>query len=183
MRATLIVPDNQMKIDAGKFRHVDLSVLAHEGKHAVQWYDTFGEVEFATEFVDAPVLDLETNEPTEATIKMPHRKPNEYITDFGPYEMFVPLYEAEDAAKSAEEKAFQDKMEADKALSDAAMAKANARTEAFNKLPDAVRNHVVQELQKPQEEAARQAERARREAWSRLTPAQQQAIINAAKGT
>ena len=74
MRVTIIVDDNMVLVD-GLPQTVNCAALAAEGKHAVQWYGDYGEVEFKTGF------DTERGIPT--------RPPNETITDFAPYQTYV----------------------------------------------------------------------------------------------
>lgn len=99
MRATLIVPDNMVSIDGQLARHVDLSALVAAGVHAVQWYDSYGEVEFVSGF--------------DPELKIPTRKPNEYITDFTPFESFIHAYRIVHTQQSAKERAIQAKIVAD----------------------------------------------------------------------
>jgi hypothetical protein len=94
MRAIIIAEDNNVLVD-GEPQTVDCSALLADNIRAVQWYDTFGEVEYVGTFVDAPVLDAETNEPTGETVKQPHREPNLPITDFTPYQQYVDAWQAE----------------------------------------------------------------------------------------
>lgn len=98
MRATIVVDDNIVLV-SGAAQRVDCSALIADNIHAIQWYDTFGEVEYRTTFVDAPVLDPETNEPTGETVKRPHREPNLPITDFTPYQQYVDQWSVQ-AAKT-----------------------------------------------------------------------------------
>jgi hypothetical protein len=65
MRATIAVSDNLVAVD-GVTMKSDCSELAAQQVSAVQWYDTEGEVEYAR-----------------------HVKPNEKITDFGPYQIYI----------------------------------------------------------------------------------------------
>jgi hypothetical protein len=78
MRATIVADDGIVIVD-GKPHTVDCSPLIEDGNHAVQWSDSFGEVEYRT--------DPETG----------NRAPNERITDFSPYQPYVDLWEAEEA--------------------------------------------------------------------------------------
>jgi len=182
MRVTIVVESNQVKVDDGQMRYVNVSALAADSVHAIQWYDTFGEIEFATYFVDSPVLDPHGFEPTGATVKVPHRKINEVITDFSPYQQYVDAWYVEDAKRTAEEQAFLAKIESDKAGADAAIAKSEARRAAFNKIPNHERQHLMDDIIAPRIEAERLAEIERDRAWHQMTQAEQQVIINAARG-
>ncbi len=74
MRVTIISDDNTVTIN-GDGRTIDCSSIAAE-THAVQWYETFGEVEY---------------------VKGPDIKPrsNERIDDFSTYQSFVDAHAAE----------------------------------------------------------------------------------------
>ena len=89
MRATIVAEDNMVLVD-GKPQTVDCSQLVAEGKHAVQWYSTFGEVEFRNE------IDAATQEVT--------RKANEKITDFAPYQSYVDAWNVENTKQEAMKK-------------------------------------------------------------------------------
>jgi hypothetical protein len=65
MRATIVVSDN-IVIEDGQPMKSDCSELAAQQISAVQWYGSEGEVEYAG-----------------------HSKPNEKITDFSPYQVYV----------------------------------------------------------------------------------------------
>jgi hypothetical protein len=101
MRATIIIPDNLMSVDGGKFRNVDCASLAGENQRAVRWYDTYGEVEFTRGY------DHER--------KIPTCPPNQYITDFSMYQSYVDAYGVEDARQTLIEEEILRKIEADKA--------------------------------------------------------------------
>jgi hypothetical protein len=85
MRVTIVVPDNKVSVD-GYPQTVDCAELAAEGKHAVQWYDTMGEVEFASTFDQKT---MQTN-----------RLPNEIITDFSAYQPYVDAWEVKSKERS-----------------------------------------------------------------------------------
>jgi hypothetical protein len=80
MRVTIVADDNVVLVN-GVPQTVDCSALVAEGKQAVQWFDTVGEVEYRNE------IDTETGAVT--------RKPNETITDFSPYQSYVDAWQAE----------------------------------------------------------------------------------------
>ena len=65
MRVSITVADNIVTVD-GVANRSDCSALASESKSAVQWYGEDGEVEYAG-----------------------HARPNEVITDFSPYQVYV----------------------------------------------------------------------------------------------
>jgi len=71
MRVTIIADDSAVYVD-GEAITVDLAGIDPD-IHAIQWYDTWGEVEFTTDFSKYP----------------PTRKPNMFITDLSPYQVFV----------------------------------------------------------------------------------------------
>jgi hypothetical protein len=49
MRVTIIPTDGFVSIDNIGFSEIDLSFIPNE-IHAIQWYDTFGEIEYKDEF-------------------------------------------------------------------------------------------------------------------------------------
>lgn len=65
MRVAIITEDNFLVVDGQQMRS-DCSELVAQQIRAVQWYDTEGEVEH-----------------------IGHIKPNEKITDFSPYQVYV----------------------------------------------------------------------------------------------
>jgi hypothetical protein len=80
MRATIVADDNMVLVD-GVGCHVDCSALVAENKHAVQWRDTVGEVEFRTTF--------------DPVTKIMSRQPNEIIEDFTPYQSYIDAWQIE----------------------------------------------------------------------------------------
>jgi hypothetical protein len=72
MRVTIVVDDNKVLVE-GQPETVDCSALIAPGIHAVQWYSTFGEIEYST--------DLPTGD----------RRPNQKIIDIS---QFQPLIDA-----------------------------------------------------------------------------------------
>jgi hypothetical protein len=82
MRATIVTSDNKVIVD-GESQTVDCSPLVAEGKHAVQWYGDYGEVEFVSTF-DPEAMRID-------------RLPNEIITDFAPYQSYVDAWSVEKA--------------------------------------------------------------------------------------
>lgn len=83
MRVTIIKDDNVVYVD-GLALHVDCSPLPAEF-HALQWYDTHGEIEFKT--IDG------------------QRAPNAAISDLAPYRSFVDGWNLEKAKVDAAEAA------------------------------------------------------------------------------
>lgn len=79
MRMTIVVDDNLVIID-GEGRHVDCSALAEAGQHALQWYGTWGEVEYRT------TMNHEK--------RVFERLPNEIIDSLGPYEVYINQWNA-----------------------------------------------------------------------------------------
>ena len=74
MRVTIIVDDN-IVIFQGQAESVDCSGLISQDIHAVQWYDTWGEIEFATDFQTGT------------------RKPSAKISDFSSFQPYVEAWE------------------------------------------------------------------------------------------
>lgn len=70
MRVSIVADDNLVLVE-GIPQTIDCSALISQGIHAVQWYGSFGEIEFAT--------DLETG----------NRKSNERITDVSPFQSLI----------------------------------------------------------------------------------------------
>lgn len=64
-RVSIIVEDGLIVVNGVELR-TDTTDLVNEQKHAVQWYGDHGEVEY-----------------------IDHAKPNETITDFAPYQVYV----------------------------------------------------------------------------------------------
>ena len=89
MRVTIVADDDMVLVD-GKPQTVDCKPLVAEGKHAVQWYGAFGEVEFRSE------IDAGKREVT--------RKANEKITDIAPYQSYVDAWNVENAKQEAAKK-------------------------------------------------------------------------------
>lgn len=69
MRVTILVNDSVVYVEEQPLR-VDLDGI-DDDVHAVQWYGEAGEVEFKTNYIDGS------------------RRPNERITDFSEYQIFV----------------------------------------------------------------------------------------------
>jgi len=55
MKLTIIADDNSVFVDGDGLDGLDLSAL-DASIHAVQWYDTYGEVEYKTQFVDGSLI-------------------------------------------------------------------------------------------------------------------------------
>ena len=75
MRVTVINPDKAVGVD-GEF-YSGLTLNLGDEIHAIQWYDTWGEVEFTIVLVDG----------------RPHKPENMVITDFTPYEHVVATWQ------------------------------------------------------------------------------------------
>lgn len=75
MRVTIVVDDNLVLVQ-GQPETVDCSGLLSQNVHAVQWYDTWGEVEYATE--------LQTG----------IRRANARITDFSAFQTYLDTWES-----------------------------------------------------------------------------------------
>jgi hypothetical protein len=158
MRVTIVVENDIVTVD-GQWRRVDCSPLIEDGIHAVQWYETVGEVEFRTE------IDAER--------KIQTRKPNEVITDFSPYQSYVDAWEIENAKQSLIEAAQQKEM----ADNEEAAAKLARQAKALMKLPQAEREQLFAAQQAVAEQQAAQAEQQRLEAWEKLSPDEQRQVI------
>jgi hypothetical protein len=74
MRVTIIPPDGMVYVE-GQALAVDCSSI-DPSIHAIQWYDTIGEIEFKT--------DDTTNT----------RQPNAKITDISPFQHVIDLWQA-----------------------------------------------------------------------------------------
>ena len=118
MRVTILVPDNQVTVNNSVSLVVDCSELAADNVHAVQWHDTYGEVEYTTEFLSRE--------------KRWHRElPNEHITDFSPYQLYVDRWVAAKEKYDAEQKQAQDEMVTRGRMAQKADADARASYERF----------------------------------------------------
>jgi hypothetical protein len=90
MRITVITQDRLVSIDGQAFDGINLSAL-DSNIHAIQWYDTDGEVEI----VDNRGRHIE----------------NRIITSFDEYSFLIPLWEEAKAKKEAEDLASQQKLQ------------------------------------------------------------------------
>jgi hypothetical protein len=89
MRATIIVDDNNVLVD-GEPHAVNCAELADRDIHAVQWDGDRGrgEIEYKTDHDQDP----------------PHRRPNERITNFAPFNHFVEAWRVRKQIDDAERK-------------------------------------------------------------------------------
>ena len=85
MKVTIVPADGAVSIDGVGFGGLDLSTIS-TAIHAVQWYDTYGEVEFKDFFVGGAIVKPE----------------NQLITSFSEYEPVIALWQT---AKDTEEDA------------------------------------------------------------------------------
>ena len=76
MRVTIIKDDNAVYL-GGSHRRVDCSTLSSDF-HALQWYETWGEIEFVTDVSQDP----------------PQRKPNQVIRDLEPYQALIDAWKS-----------------------------------------------------------------------------------------
>jgi hypothetical protein len=90
MRLVIIADDKSVGIGGVFLAELDLSPL-DPAIHAVQWYDTYGEVEYKTQLQDGRLVKPE----------------NAVITDVAPYQFAVDAWNAESAALAAAEAAHQ----------------------------------------------------------------------------
>lgn len=57
MRLTIVTADNAVYVDGNSYSSLDLSNCGiPENVHALQWYDSYGEVEFKRQFVDGQII-------------------------------------------------------------------------------------------------------------------------------
>lgn len=59
MRLTVIVDDQQVCIDGVCFDGIDLSQLSQNNIHAIQWYETYGEVEYTSRVENLKIDSLD----------------------------------------------------------------------------------------------------------------------------
>lgn len=85
MRLTIIADDKTISIDQQNISPVEMPQL-DSAIHAVQWYDTWGEVEFRTALTDG----------------VPTKPANQTITDIAPYQWAVAAWNEAKAARDAE---------------------------------------------------------------------------------
>lgn len=86
MRATIVAEDNLVIVD-GIGRYVDLSSLRAQNQHALQWYDTYGEVEYTGSFDN------------ERKIRV--RQTNKFIDDLSPYQGYLDAWHVENEKQLA----------------------------------------------------------------------------------
>ena len=55
MRLTIIPEDGAVYVDGVSYSHLDLSFIPSD-IHALQWYDTYGELEFKRSFIDGQIV-------------------------------------------------------------------------------------------------------------------------------
>ncbi len=85
MRVTIVVIDSSVAVDGETYDQLDLSFM-DPTIHAVQWYDTHGEVEYKD-----PVTGKMTV--------------NQEITDFTPYQQVITLWQVRKEQVAAEQAA------------------------------------------------------------------------------
>lgn len=54
MRLTIVAVDNAVYVDGVSYSNLNLSSIP-SNVHALQWYDTYGEIEFKRQFVDGQI--------------------------------------------------------------------------------------------------------------------------------
>ena len=84
MKVSIVPADGAVSVDGVGFGGLDLSSV-NPTIHAVQWYDTYGEVEFKDVFANG-----------EAT-----KPQNQFITSFAEYESVLVLWQAAKDAEAA----------------------------------------------------------------------------------
>jgi hypothetical protein len=55
MRLTIVPADSTVYVDGVSYSHLDLSFIPSD-IHALQWYDTYGELEFKRSFVNGQIV-------------------------------------------------------------------------------------------------------------------------------
>jgi len=85
MRVTIVVADSSVTVDGEAYSQLDLSFM-DPTIHAVQWYDTHGEVEY--------------KDPVTGKITA-----NQEITDFTPYQQVITLWQVRKEQVAAEQAA------------------------------------------------------------------------------
>jgi len=97
MRVTIIANDNVVLVD-GIGAKVDTSALKAMGVHAVQWIDTWGDVEYQA------IPDPQA--PTGVS-----KQPNQKIDDFSPYQQYLDAWETQRAQDELARKRHQAMLE------------------------------------------------------------------------
>jgi len=165
-RVSIIADDNMVAVD-GVGRSVDTSALVTAGTHAVQWHETYGEVEFKS------TVDVETG--------IVACKPNEFITDFAPYQPYVDAWEIENAKAVAKEVAVKAKIEADKRQAEEILAKQKAVSEAVAQIPQKELQGIIEEKHSEAVAIGERRESEREAAWSRMTHEQRDELLSIAR--
>ena len=112
MRITIIREDGYVSIDGVGYHNIDMSSVSEE-IHAVQWYDTEGDIEFIT-------------------IKGKHKKPNQTIESISDFQQIISLWQEADSNSKAEAA----KSQINTALKNKAEAKVNLMDTDYAMLPD-----------------------------------------------
>lgn len=107
MRLTIIADDKTIGVDSVNIYPIELPQL-DSSIHAVQWYETWGEVEFKTVLVDG----------------QPIKPANQIITDVTPYEWALTAWNEAKAVLAAEASAAAEAAAAEAAAAAAAEAAA-----------------------------------------------------------
>jgi hypothetical protein len=55
MRLTIIPEDGAVYVNGVSYSHLDLSFIQSD-VHALQWYDSYGEIEFKRSFIDGKIV-------------------------------------------------------------------------------------------------------------------------------
>jgi hypothetical protein len=90
---------------------IDCSQLRADNIHAVQWYDSHGEIEFTTEYLSKE--------------KRWHKEPNEHITDFSRFRSYVDQWIVAKSKYDQEQAEIKAKMEQERFNAEATAKKAN----------------------------------------------------------
>jgi len=62
MKVTIIVDDNSVYVDGEHYDGVDLSFITDKEIHAIQWYDTYGEIEMVEPGTNNKIANIKIND-------------------------------------------------------------------------------------------------------------------------
>jgi hypothetical protein len=100
MRVSIVVPDDMVIVDRTIGLKVDCASLDNGNIHAIQWYETWGEIEYKTEYLPDH--------------QRWHRQPNKRFEDFRPFQSYVDAWrkakDEYDAAQAKLKQEFEENM-------------------------------------------------------------------------